>query len=546
MVNTALRYFYQLRYLKWVQIYWRIRLRLRSPRVIDSTGYPALMMPPGNWVSPASMPHRVYAPDRFSMLGQELPLLLPAGWQDLAPGKKWLMELHTFNYLGSQSADLDRALIQSWIDNNPAYGGPGWHPYMTSQRIASWLKWGLSSGEVDATVRASLAQQVNYLLQVLAYNELDHKLFSNGKALLFAGWCLDDPDAHLWRARGAALVLRFSRELLGEDGGYTGLSPMYHCALLSDMLDVVNLLQAFNQPVPGYLARAIALARFWLACLCHPDGQFALFNDSAFEVGAAPSQLHDYARRLGYPPVAAPENGLVHLGASGFARMAVGTAGALVDIGKIGPDHFPSHGHADTFTFELSLGKQRIIVDTGLSTYEDLEARLWQRGTGAHNTVQVDNRNSSDVWQLFKVGRRAAVADVTVHSSAEVLRVSASHDGYSRPYNPLVHHREWEVSTGQLKIIDRLTGRGPHHEVRVAFHLHPDVIAKQMHPHRFSLEIVGGGPLGELELAHGLVVAVEAYDYHPEFGQSLAGTRITGRAAGALPMEFTSLISWAN
>ena len=97
-----------------------------------------------------------------------------------------------------------------------------------------------------------------------------------------------------------ALVERYSIELLGDDGGYIGLSPMYHCALLNDLLDVVNLLRAYNQPVPGQLERAIAAARFWLACM--PSRRaFCPFNDAAFEAGPSPSDLDAYAARLDCP-----------------------------------------------------------------------------------------------------------------------------------------------------------------------------------------------------------------------------------------------------
>lgn len=546
VLETATRYYYQLRNLKPVQIYYRLRKRIRPPSLTVCEESARYLAPPGLWVPPVKMPHRRVSANRFLILGQEKALSLPAAWQDRALGKKWLMELHTFNFLEGRSGTDEIDLIHNWIDNNTDCSGPGWHPYMTSQRISNWLKWGLSGSAPDSAVCGSIAQQLRYLLQVLFYDELDHKLFNNGKALVFAGLCLDHVDAGSWLKRGMALTQRFSRELVGDDGGYIGLSPMYHCTLLNDMLDVANLLQTFRQPVPDDLVRAITSATRWLTCMCHPDGQIALFNDAAFTVAPEPKQLHDYARRLGFPVAPAPENSLQHLDASGFVRIASGGAVALLDIGRIGPDHFPSHGHADTFTFELSLNGQRLFVDTGLSTYEHLPARLWERGTAAHNTVQVDGRNSSDVWQLFKVGRRARISGLTVQASGAECRVSATHDGYCRVLRPLLHRREWRVSDGELRITDCLTGKGDQHEAKVAFHLHPDIIARQRQANLFSLETSSGVKLAELELWSGLQVSVSDYDYHPEFGKSIRATRITGNISGCLPMEFSSRLSWLS
>src|SRR4029077_5136808 len=76
-------------------------------------------------------------------------------------------------------------------------------------------------------------------------------------------------------------------------------------------------------------------------------------------------------------------------------------------VGEIGPDHLPGHAHADTLSFELSLRGQRVLVNTGTSTYELSAERLRQRGTAAHNTVVVDGVNSSQVWSSFRGARRA-------------------------------------------------------------------------------------------------------------------------------------------
>ena len=45
--------------------------------------------------------------------------------------------------------------------------------------------------------------------------------------------------------------------------------------------------------------------------------------------------------------------------------------------------------------------------DSGTSTYERDSERLRQRGTAAHNTVQLGGVDSSEVWSGFRVGRRA-------------------------------------------------------------------------------------------------------------------------------------------
>lgn len=65
-------------------------------------------------------------------------------------------------------------------------------------------------------------------------------------------------------------------------------------------------------------------------------------------------------------------------------------------------------------------------MDTGISTYEKTARRQYERGTAAHNTVVLGDKNSSEVWGGFRVGRRARVT-LLKDSPNEV---EAWHDGF--------------------------------------------------------------------------------------------------------------------
>ena len=84
----------------------------------------------------------------------------------------------------------------------------------------------------------------------------------------------------------------------------------------------------------------------------------------------------------------------------------------IADVADIGPDYIPGHGHADVLSFELSLFGKRVIVNSGISTYELSEDRYKQRSTELHSTITIDNKNSSEVWGGFRVANRAKVFDI--------------------------------------------------------------------------------------------------------------------------------------
>ena len=99
-----------------------------------------------------------------------------------------------------------------------------------------------------------------------------------------------------------------------------------------------------------------------------------------------------------------------------------------MDIGPIGPDYIPGHAHADTFNFEFLYKKRPIIVDIGISTYEKNSRRQTERSTEYHNTIRIDEKDSSEVWGGFRVGRRAKITSY----NEEKNKITATHDGYKR------------------------------------------------------------------------------------------------------------------
>ena len=144
----------------------------------------------------------------------------------------------------------------------------------------------------------------------------------------------------------------------------------------------------------------------WLHVMSHPDGQISFFNDAAFDIAAPYESLLDYAGRLGFPEPPA-ERGSRYLEESGYCRLENERAVVICDVARVGPNYQPGHAHADTLSFELSVYGFRVFVNSGVSEYGVSEERLRQRGTAAHNTLELNNADSSEVWHGFRVARRA-------------------------------------------------------------------------------------------------------------------------------------------
>lgn len=516
-------YFETLRHLKLVQITTRIKRMLWRQR-FDSHdfdgGVRSIVRP---WVPHAVRLQSQFGASEFQFLNVDGDVDV-IGWDDPDVAKLWRYNLHYFDDLAASDADglreWHRALIDRWIAENPPTEGSGWEPYPTSLRIVNWIKAELSGFDVGAAAQASLALQARWLFQNLEYHLLGNHLMTNARALLFAGHYFEGDEAARWRAKGAEILAAQLDEQILADGGHFELSPMYHALALEDILDVCNLLEALPVANPlslEQLQSSVQLMRFWLAAMTHPDERFAHFNDCAQGIAPIRMALEDYAIRLGFGE---PDHGfdaVTHLRDSGYIRVEYGGALAILDVGEIGPSYLPGHAHADTLSFELSLGGERIFVNGGTSVYGLGADRLAQRSTPSHNTVSVDGQDSSEVWSGFRVARRAKPMGLTI-VDIDPIEISCLHDGYRRLTNGPYHRRSWTFADRQITINDALVeGKG---SANAYFHLHPDC----------QLTIAPDGLSGTIVTKRSTIVhwhsgtiqtEIVPSLHHPDFGISL-------------------------
>jgi uncharacterized heparinase superfamily protein len=212
-----------------------------------------------------------------------------------------------------------------------------------------------------------------------------------------------------------------------------------------------------------------------------------------------------------------PSAGVVDLPDSGYCRLNAGDSVVLLDAAPIGPDYLPGHAHADTLSFEWSLGGQRALVNGGTSTYQGDAQRLSERGTAMHNTVEVDSQDSSEVWSAFRVARRARVFERHIIDRSGLLVASASHDGYARLPGHVRHHRRWQLGQGQLAVHDRLEGRWTSAVAR--FRLAPPVDAEML-GHKGGVLHIGGRPIRWF-IEGGCSARLVDSAWYPEFGRSI-------------------------
>lgn len=554
-----LLYLNTIRHLKPSQVFWRAWRRLPVYPAPGAAPAPPLRRRDNPFVPLPRKAPSLTGPNTFRFLNREGRVQSATDWNNGQADALWLYNLHYFDDLYADGAEARRtwheALIGRWIAENPVGRGVGWEPYPLSLRVVNWIKWGLvgcapnprPSVEKDpagqglsAQAIHSLALQARHIVPRVEWHLLGNHVLANAKALVFAGCFFEGAEADSWLNKGIAILQEQLAEQILADGGHFERSTMYHAIVLEDLLDLINVSQCFPDAVPADEVRTLreAAARMlgWARLMTHPDGGMAFFNDAAFGIAPDIAELARYADRLGIARSCDEDARLVHLEQSGYFRVVNGPFTLLFDAAPVGPDYLPGHAHADTLSFELSHGAQRVICNSGTSCYGRSEARRWERSTAAHSTVEIDGENSSEVWDGFRVARRASPIGPSCTEEGKTLRVECAHDGYTRLRGRPVHRRTMEVSEVAMRWTDEVAGKGAHRVVgRIP--LHPSVHAERLGESAWRLVLPSGEDL--VLAAAGVVLNEEPGRFSPEFGLTLERQVLVWVADGTLPVALT-------
>ena len=472
--------FNTLRYLKWQQIYYRLVLKLVKPKVTERF-QGAKPKRSKAWRHLTLYDDKIDNQLEACFLNYTKKLDLPADWNNESPSKLWVYNLHYFEDLLSHNAEKKRNLhlqiLDRWVDDNPVGHGNGWEPYPTSLRIVNILKAWLDGLELDEKLLSSVFAQASFLSNDLERHLLGNHYFVNLKALLFAGVIFENLR---WSRIAVKGLLAEIPEQILEDGANFELSPMYHSLMLVDMLDMVNLSRAYPILVSSELAALmedyIPKMLIFMEAMAHPDGGVSFFNDSVDGIAPKKAKIKSYAEKLGFEisPLDSSKPQIIDNASSGFICATTDGNKLIFDSAAVGPDYIPGHAHADTLSFELSIGTQRVFVNSGTSEYGLSPKRLNQRKTASHNTVEVDGIDSSQVWSSFRVANRAEIifkhAELKYDQDIELI---ASHNGYKSLFGGCTHARKLTFSENSLVVSDLL--QGAFRSAKTRFYFHPDL-----------------------------------------------------------------------
>ena len=431
-------------------------------------------------------------------------------------------------YLESLPDVVVLELIESWIAGNPRCRKEAlrlsWRPYNLSIRAVSWMQeiarrqWKLPPARWRP-IRESLAEQLMLLERFLETDIRGNHIIRNIRALLWGGAMFRGRAAERWHRTGSTLLARELEEQILLDGIHYERSPSYHCQVLGDLIDCRVALGPGD--LRDRLDSSIEAMMRVLPLLTHPDGQIALFNDSALTMARRPAELEEGFRyALGSPPLSS--RGAFALPQAGYFGWRGEGELFVIDCGPLGPDYLIGHGHCDMLSFEWSVAGRRIVVDQGTYQYLPGHRRHASRATASHNTLAIEGIEQSDIYSAFRCGRRARAELVLFESGENGFRFHGRHDGFrglpGRPMHERVVERSGE---GRYRIIDRLTA-DPRRRVSVGLLLHPDCEIERLAPERLRIR----QPPAVVEIRADAAIAIEDAVWYPDLYLELPTRRL--------------------
>jgi uncharacterized heparinase superfamily protein len=296
---------------------------------------------------------------------------------------------------------------------------------------------------------------------------------------------------------------------------------MYHSLILVDMLDILNICNAYPSVISSnfisLLNKNIPKMVTFMQSMAHPDGGVSFFNDSVDGIAPQKHKIEYYAEQLSFkscfPNITNPT--ITNNLDSGYICVSAYNSKLIFDASPVGYSYNPGHAHADTLSFELSIGQERVFVNSGISEYEFGKNRIIQRKTRSHNTIEVNDKDSSEVWSAFRVASRANVFNRSITENHSGVQLCASHDGYKSLIRGCYVTRKIDFGENYLNISDLIDGKYEKAVSRLHFHpsllvtLNRNILNASSEHFRLTCNLKNKS------------FVLSDYEYHPEFGVTL-------------------------
>ena len=520
------KYFRTLQYLKFIQIYYRIFYLVRN-KIYKKNYYSKNQAPFKKiyWENTIFYQKSYFGSNTFQFLNTRHEFK-DIDWNFNKYGRLWNYNLVYFDFLNQNQVDTQNSLnlIRDFIKKDTTHIS-GHEPYTISLRNMNWIKFLSSNNVKKDDINNYIYTSYLRLLDNLEFHLLGNHLLENAFSLLFGAHYFNSQK--FYSTAENILLDQLDKQIL-DDGGHFELSPMYHSIILHRILDSISIIENNNllnsDKLHKKLKKSATLMLSWLDTIKYKNNNIPHFNDSTNQIAFSTNDLFKYAKILGI------EWSKITLSDSGYRKYSNEHIECILDVGLIGPDYLPGHGHSDIFNFELYYEGLPFIIDTGISTYDNNKQRHLERSTSSHNTIMVNNENQSEVWDSFRVGKRATVYNLIEEKNS----IDACHDGYK--HLNVIHNRKFIFNSKMIIIKDNVKNPGGYC-LQSFLHFHPSREIKYINNSIYIDNKI------ELKLSNYFEVKIQDYDYCKGFNNTIKSKKIVATIGNNSKIEIIYILN---
>jgi uncharacterized heparinase superfamily protein len=399
-----------------------------------------------------------------------IPENTSSDWQAYLHSFKWLSDLRAVG--NNRARNIARTHISDWLNTYTKWSPMAWQADILGQRLTNFIiHFGFFAREAPQEFHdlffLEIMKQARHLNRSIVKSISGPGRIRGLQGLIYCGISL--PNNENYKLNGLRLLEIELDHQLYRDGCHYSRNPQTHLQVLTDLIAIRDTLTAAHFDIPNWLNNTIKNMVPILRTFRHSDGGLAFFNGSSDSnsknITAILTKSGVKSRAISSAP---------H---SGFQRLYSGKTNVLIDTGSPPLEAANKWGHSGTLGFEMSSGKDRIIVNCGMPTNASIEWRQALRSTAAHSTIVVGNNNSSEIDLTGGFSNKPSQVTTSRREIDGSTIIEASFDGYLKIFG-LTHRRLIMLAPdgSEIQGEDNLIGSG-RHQYNLRFHLHPNIQA---------------------------------------------------------------------
>ena len=431
----------------------------------------------------------------FFIFGNTVQLEDKVIWDHSIKNVENYEDLHGFTWLDDLAARGDKAAIEiaqkwifSWIEKYGSGSGAGWTPNLTGRRLIRLIHHeeiilhDLSEKKINTYFRF-IYKQANFLSKRFYKTHEINMNFEAIVGLIYCGLYVEGFDSFITVA--TEYLSRECRDKIDEDGGILSRNPEELLDIFTYLVWVAHGLHDADWTPSQAHIEAINRIAPTLRHLRHKNGRLCRFNGS---LGKYSGELDRYLFLSGN------KKKTTKILKMGYARLEGGRTSIIQDAGSL-PNLFQSNlAHASVLGFELTHGRQPLIVNCGSGANFGRDWCKAGRATQSHSTFCVKGQSSAKLTRSLSYNSK--LTEFLSQGPTEVVinkskvrggtELTVSHDAYASKFAVNLERKLELSDNGEILIgndqIAMLSNRDRSKEIsfddleyEVRFQFHPEV-----------------------------------------------------------------------